>query len=63
MIHEAAENLMKQARLEEVRHAIATQNVDAKGHPLCTVVVDGQWNQRSYGTKFSSKSGWVCVCF
>lgn len=59
-IHEAAEKVMEEARQEEIQYAIQKNNLDSSKRPLCTVVVDGQWNQRSFGTKFSSKSGWVC---
>ena len=58
---QVAHDSMKQARLEEVAHARATNNLDKDGRPQCTVISDGQWSQRSYGSNYRAKSGSVCV--
>lgn len=58
-IHEAAMASMEAAAEEERQYSLLNNNVDTDGVPLCTVVTDGMWGKRSYGTNYSSKSGWV----
>lgn len=58
-IHEAVLASMQQAGREEVEYAVQNGNIDEKGRPWCAVITDGQWGTRSYGLKYTSKSGWV----
>ncbi|XP_055838360.1 uncharacterized protein LOC129906574 [Episyrphus balteatus] len=54
---ETAEIKMKEAIEEEKQIAIQNGDVDKDGQVLLTVVTDGAWSHRSYGSKFSSLSG------
>lgn len=50
---------MIKAGNEEKQYALESGNVDKNGTPLCTVIADGQWSKRSYGTKYNAFSGAV----
>ncbi|KAF0706743.1 Uncharacterized protein FWK35_00032907, partial [Aphis craccivora] len=52
-----AEAQMKIAGDEERRLAIEAGTVDVDGIPMCTVVADEQWSERSYKTKYDALSG------
>ena len=47
---------MKEAGVEERSHAIANGDY-LNGVPFITVIVDGGWSHRSYGHRYTSKSG------
>ncbi|XP_055839660.1 uncharacterized protein LOC129907444 [Episyrphus balteatus] len=51
---QSAENQMKDAIEEEKKIAYENGNIDEDDKPLITVVTDGAWSHRSYGTKYSS---------
>ncbi|OXU22784.1 hypothetical protein TSAR_009514 [Trichomalopsis sarcophagae] len=46
-----------QEKLLEFELAKAAGDVDENGNPFITVIVDGSWLTRSYGTKYDSLSG------
>ena len=48
---------MKDANEEEARLAKEAGDIDENGIPFITVVVDGSWLKRSYGTNYNSLSG------
>jgi len=48
---------LEEAGREEARLAREAGDIHADGKPMITVVTDGAWAQRSYGTNFSSSSG------
>lgn len=50
---------MEEAAEEEKAIALNKNHVSKNGIPMCTVVADGQWSRRSYGTNFSALSGSV----
>lgn len=52
---------MMEAVEEEKLAAIQSNNVDENGTPLVTVVVDGTWSKRSYGTNYSALSGGAAI--
>lgn len=52
---------MKNAATEEKTIAIENKNLDEKCTPLATVVVDGTWSKRSYGTNYSALSGGAVI--
>lgn len=54
-----ASNEMKQAIDTEKELAMQRGDVDAKGVPLLTVIVDGTWAKRSYKSNYASLSGAV----
>lgn len=59
--NKVGEKIMREAVEEEKRMAIKHNEVDSDGVPLLTVVVDGCWSHRSYGSKYSSLSGAAAI--
>lgn len=58
---QAAAAQMKSAVVEEAELARKRGDVDDRGVPLLTVVVDGTWCKRSYKTKYDALSGAVAI--
>lgn len=56
-----AKKLALQALKKEIELAKSINSIDAKGHALIPVIVDGSWAKRSYGKGFSSLSGFACI--
>lgn len=52
---------MLEAGKEEKRLAIEKGDIDSDGIPYITVVTDGSWGKRSYGTNYNSLSGVGCI--
>lgn len=52
---------MIEAGKEEKRLAIEQGDIDTDGTPYITVITDGSWGKRSYGTNFNSISGVGCI--
>lgn len=59
VIEESAWEQMQLAGIEEKRLALEAGNIDSDGIPMCPVVADGQWEKRSYKTKYDALSGAV----
>lgn len=59
VIKEVAWERMKAAGEEEVALALEAGDVDEDEIPYITVVTDGAWSKRSYGTNFNALSGVV----
>ena len=57
----AAEQSMAQAAREESEHAKSIGSVDVDGVPMITVVADGCWSKRSYGTNYNALSGAAAI--
>ncbi|CAH1110617.1 unnamed protein product [Psylliodes chrysocephalus] len=60
-LEETSMQTIKDAAEEERRLAIAEGEVDKNGTPLITVVVDGSWAKRSYGSSYNSLSGAAAI--
>jgi hypothetical protein len=52
---------MKDAAEEEKRIAIESESITEDGIPLVTVVTDGCWSRRSYGSNYTALSGSACI--
>ncbi|CAK1578234.1 unnamed protein product [Parnassius mnemosyne] len=52
---------MLEAGKEEKQLAIEQGDIDTDGIPYITVITDGSWGKRSYGTNFNSLSGVGCI--
>ncbi|OXU20417.1 hypothetical protein TSAR_002685 [Trichomalopsis sarcophagae] len=51
------EELLADANRKEFELARRAGDIDENGNPFITVIVDGSWLTRSYGTKYDSLSG------
>uniref|UniRef100_A0A1B0DE29 Mutator-like transposase domain-containing protein n=1 Tax=Phlebotomus papatasi TaxID=29031 RepID=A0A1B0DE29_PHLPP len=49
------------AAQEEKQYALENGNVDDDGVPFITVVLDGMWTRRSYGSQYNSASGCATI--
>ncbi|CAG9812865.1 unnamed protein product [Phaedon cochleariae] len=49
------------AGAEEYKFAVESNNMAERNIGQCTVVVDGGWSHRSYGHRYTSKSGVACI--
>lgn len=56
-----AKKVMQETVEKEKEIAISKGEVDKNGVPLLTVIADGCWSHRSYGTKYSSLSGAAAI--
>ncbi|KAB0803827.1 hypothetical protein PPYR_00797 [Photinus pyralis] len=60
-IHKSAWMEMEIAGKEEKRMAEEVGEVDENGIPLVSVIADGAWCKRSYGTNYAANSGVGCI--
>ncbi|KAJ1521823.1 hypothetical protein ONE63_003458 [Megalurothrips usitatus] len=60
-IEAAALEAMLEAGREEYRLAVEAGDVDADGVPFTTVIADGMWSKRTYGSKYDAKSGTATI--
>ncbi|KAJ1520495.1 hypothetical protein ONE63_003621 [Megalurothrips usitatus] len=60
-IEAAALEAMLEAGREEYRLAVEAGDVDADGVPFITVIADGMWSKRTYGSKYDAKSGTATI--
>lgn len=58
---ELAQKQAEEALSNEIRLAIAANEVDSSGNALIRVVCDGSWGKRSYGKGFNSLSGCAVI--
>ncbi|KAJ8871491.1 hypothetical protein PR048_027813 [Dryococelus australis] len=59
LIQDAAWQEMESAGREEVELAISSESVDGNGIPVITVITDGAWCKRSFGSSYNAFSGVV----
>ncbi|XP_031327666.1 uncharacterized protein LOC116182986 isoform X1 [Photinus pyralis] len=55
------EELMVNAGKEEALLAKTSGEVNSKGIPIISVIVDGAWSKRSYRTNYNALSGVACI--
>ncbi|CAG9825719.1 unnamed protein product [Phaedon cochleariae] len=59
--NECLTDSIQAAGAEEYKLAVESNNMAEGNIGQCTVVVDGGWSHRSYGHRYTSKSGVACI--